>query len=453
MSLKIFTLAIVLALIVCFVPFISDDSDAVVASDDTFTYELDESSGQATVIDVVKSTVKDIPSTVSYDSETYKVVAIGDYAFQNDKLVGNMKTGGVQTIGVGAFKGASFTGNLDITSGISTIGNSAFENADITGNLNMAAGLTSIGDSAFRGSNITGNLNLPSTVKSIGNNAFQGSDFTGNLSLPSALTSIGDYAFAETDFTGNLTVGNHVTSIGNYAFAETDFTGNLDLGNSVKTIGEGAFKDCEFTGNINIPASVTSIGNQAFTYNSGISSITISSSNTVINSQTFAGFMFYESDSVTVITQVSSICGHTFVNVSGKMVMKDGGSVNPDPDPDPNPSSKYTITVSSDTPGWGSFSGTGTYTSGSTITISATPKEGYSFVGWNDGVTSAQRTITVSGDATYTAIFEPTDITEPAGHGVSYPYAAFGFIILIIGIVLVVVFGMKYIRYNKKERL
>ena len=430
MNLKIFTLAIVLALIVCFVPFISDDSDAVVASDDTFTYELDESSGQATVIDVVKSTVKDIPSTVSYDSETYKVVAIGDYAFQNDKLVGNMKTGGVQTIGVGAFKGASFTGNLDITSGISTIGNSAFENADITGNLNMAAGLTSIGDSAFRGSNITGNLNLPSTVKSIGNNAFQGSDFTGNLSLPSALTSIGDYAFAE-----------------------TDFTGNLNLGNSVKTIGEGAFKDCEFTGNINIPASVTSIGNQAFTYNSGISSITISSSNTVINSQTFAGFMFYESDSVTVITQVSSICGHTFVNVSGKMVMKDGGSVNPDPEPDPNPSSKYTITVSSDTPGWGSFSGTGTYTSGSTITISATPKEGYSFVGWNDGVTSAQRTITVSGDATYTAIFEPTDITEPAGHGVSYPYAAFGFIILIIGIVLVVVFGMKYIRYNKKERL
>ena len=425
MNLKIFTLAIVLALIVCFVPFISDDSDAVVASDDTFTYELDESSGQATVIDVVKSTVKDIPSTVSYDSETYKVVAIGDYAFQNDKLVGNMKTGGVQTIGVGAFKGASFTGNLDITSGISTIGNSAFENADITGNLNMAAGLTSIGDSAFRGSNITGNLNLPSTVQ-----------------------SIGDYAFAETDFTGNLRLPSSLTTIGNYAFYKSEFTGNLNLGDSVKTIGEGAFKNCDFTGNIDIPSSVTSIGSQAFTCSSSISSITISSSSTVIDSQTFSSFVFYASDGVTILSQTSSnLCGHTFVKVNGKMVMQDGGTV--DPTPDPDPSVKYTITIYSDTPGWGEIDGAGTYSSGSKVTISASPNDGYSFVGWSDRVTSSHRTITVSGDATFVAIFEPNNIVEPAGSGAEYPYTTIGMLMWMLGGLLLVVFVLLYIRHNR----
>lgn len=47
---------------------------------------------------------------------------------------------------------------------------------------------------------------------------------------------------------------------------------------------------------------------------------------------------------------------------------------------------------------------TGTY--GETITVTATPNEGYRFVKWDDGVTTASRTITVTGNATYTAYFE-----------------------------------------------
>jgi hypothetical protein len=54
----------------------------------------------------------------------------------------------------------------------------------------------------------------------------------------------------------------------------------------------------------------------------------------------------------------------------------------------------------------GTVSGGGTYAAGSNITISATANSGYHFTQWNDGNTNATRTITVTGNATYTAFFE-----------------------------------------------
>ena len=425
MNSKIIITTIILASAICFVPFVSDDSVAISVNDGTFIYELDEPSSQATVIGLMNSMVKNIPSTIRYESKTYNVVAIGDNAFQNEKLTGNMNTGSVRTIGAGAFQGADITGNFNISSAVTSIGDSAFEKADITGNFNISNGLKTIGNSAFRSSEITGNLDLPSTVQ-----------------------SIGDYAFAETDFTGNLRLPSSLTTIGNYAFYKSEFTGNLNLGDSVKTIGEGAFKNCDFTGNIDIPSSVTSIGSQAFTCSSSISSITISSSSTVIDSQTFSSFVFYASDGVTILIQTSSnLCGHTFVKVNGKMVMQDGGTV--DPTPDLDPSVKYTITIYSDTPGWGKIDGAGTYSSGSKVTISASPKDGYSFVGWSDGVTSSHRTITVSGDATFVAIFEPNNIVEPAGSGATYPYTTIGMLMWMLGGLLLIVFVLMYIRHNR----
>lgn len=68
----------------------------------------------------------------------------------------------------------------------------------------------------------------------------------------------------------------------------------------------------------------------------------------------------------------------------------------------------YTITVNSNDSNAGSVSGgaSGKY-KGDSLTISANPKPGYRFVQWSeDGNTEATRTVKVSGNATYTAIFE-----------------------------------------------
>ena len=61
--------------------------------------------------------------------------------------------------------------------------------------------------------------------------------------------------------------------------------------------------------------------------------------------------------------------------------------------------------------GRGTVTGEGWYNEGTEVTISATPNEGYYFDRWyEDGSTDATRTITVTKDATYTALFFPEEV-------------------------------------------
>ena len=69
----------------------------------------------------------------------------------------------------------------------------------------------------------------------------------------------------------------------------------------------------------------------------------------------------------------------------------------------------YTVTVKAGT--GGTVSDGGTFENGSTITITATPNKGYTFKQWNDGNTDASRSVTVSGNVTYTAEFTPKQYT------------------------------------------
>lgn len=67
----------------------------------------------------------------------------------------------------------------------------------------------------------------------------------------------------------------------------------------------------------------------------------------------------------------------------------------------------YTVTVSSNNPDWGTVSGGGEYLEGATVTITAEPNSGYRFVEWNDGVTEAERTFTITEDVSFIATFAP----------------------------------------------
>lgn len=74
----------------------------------------------------------------------------------------------------------------------------------------------------------------------------------------------------------------------------------------------------------------------------------------------------------------------------------------------------YTVTVESANSTMGGVTGSGTVREGRTTVISATPNTGYYFTQWNDGNTDNPRTITVTGNVTYTASFAPYSYTITA---------------------------------------
>ena len=75
---------------------------------------------------------------------------------------------------------------------------------------------------------------------------------------------------------------------------------------------------------------------------------------------------------------------------------------------------KYSITVNSSNVSQGTAAGGGTYDYGTNHQITATPNECYRFTQWSDGNMDNPRTITVTGDATYTAEFEQIQYTIEA---------------------------------------
>ena len=62
----------------------------------------------------------------------------------------------------------------------------------------------------------------------------------------------------------------------------------------------------------------------------------------------------------------------------------------------------FTITTAATN---GTVTGGGLYAEGSTATLNATPNTGYRFTQWSDGNTDNPRTVTVTGDQKYTAMF------------------------------------------------
>lgn len=89
---------------------------------------------------------------------------------------------------------------------------------------------------------------------------------------------------------------------------------------------------------------------------------------------------------------------------------------------------KYTITVNANDPTMGITMGSGEYAKGETVQIAAQANIGYYFIQWNDGNTQNPRTITVEGDAVYTANFSNTQPgggqgggDNPGGGGGEYP--------------------------------
>lgn len=94
----------------------------------------------------------------------------------------------------------------------------------------------------------------------------------------------------------------------------------------------------------------------------------------------------------------------------------------PDPEnpgtvpPDKPIETKYTVAVSASPTNGGTVAGGGQYTSGQQAMLSAVANSGYKFSRWNDGNTSATRSVTVVNNASFIATF--VEDTQSGGSGI-----------------------------------
>ncbi|MBO4752575.1 MAG: InlB B-repeat-containing protein [Bacteroidales bacterium] len=184
--------------------------------------------------------------------------------------------------------------------------------------------------------------------------------------------------------------------------------------------------------NTDNPRSVTVTGNATYTATFAINSytITVQPNNASFGSTTGSG-TYTHGQTVTATATANdgyvfngwsdgaTATPHTFTATQNITLIANFSEENHDP-------VYYTVTVVSDNNAMGTASGTGTYLENSAVTISATPTTGHHFTQWNDGNTDNPRTVTVTGNITYTAFFatESYSVTvapDDATHGSTTP--------------------------------
>ena len=202
-----------------------------------------------------------IPETVTYNSKTYTVVAIGKYAFTqsyNYRANSNYRDTVATSVKNTQLK------LINIPKTVKHINKSAFAYCTALTTINfLGDGLESIGDYAFTGCTALKSFYFPQTLKAIGSYAFSSSALAGDIIIPENVTSIGNNAFASTKMS-TLSIGNSVSTINNSVFKSCSGLTSVTLGNSVATIGTSAFESCTNLTSITLPKSVKTIQNYAF---------------------------------------------------------------------------------------------------------------------------------------------------------------------------------------------
>ena len=391
------------------------------------------------------------PLSVNIGNNVQRIPA---YLFDGcSSLTGNLTLpNSVTSIGECAFRGCSgLSGMLTIPNSVVSIGGHAFDGCSGLSSLTLSNSINSISDFSFKGCNgLTGMLEIPNSVVSIGGYAFEGCGGLSSLTLSNSINSISDFSFKGCNgLEGILNIPNSVTSIGNSAFYGCSSLSSLVLGNNVSTIGDNAFDGCSVLLDIHSKNPVPpTLGNNVFNSVAPAIPVYIPCGRMALYSYNwpyFSNFMESPASSVTAVS-ADDLMGTAIVTTAPTCTnpvavveaypnsgyqfdhWSDGATDNPysfNVSEDMNitayfssigsqPTTYYTITAVSSNPSMGSVTGGGTYAEGSTVTLTATPINGYSFLRWReDNNTDNPRTITVTGDRTYTAIFQYTGGSEP----------------------------------------
>ncbi|MDD5976655.1 MAG: leucine-rich repeat domain-containing protein [Candidatus Onthomorpha sp.] len=342
-----------------------------------------------------------IPSSVTNNGTTYSVTSIGDCAFVYcSSLTSVTIPNSVTSIGNEAFVYCSSLTSVTIPNSVTSISRGTFGYCSSLTSVTIPNSVTSIGEYAFSFCSSLTSVTIPNSVTSIGNSAFGYCSGLTSVTIPDSVTSIGANAFRSCSSLTSVTIGNSVTAIGNYAFADcsslTTLNFNAENCSDFTNNAYHPFYSCPIT-NINIGNSVQRIP-AYFAYNKN--SLTSIVSNAVIppaidNTETFP----YPNFCIVTIP-CGSLGAYTaptcYWNIFFPNRIIEGLS--------------FDLSVAANDDSFGSVS---VETQSCNVkTLTATPSICYRFASWNDGNTDNPRTVTLTSDTSFTAIFENVELSS-----------------------------------------
>ena len=374
---------------------------------------------------IYQLTEANIATNVTKDGKTYRVTSIGWKAFADC---------------------ATLT-KVSIPNSVTSIEESAFYNCISLASVAIPNSVDSIKASAFADCTALKAITLGNKVKYIGANAFEHCTSLASIAIPNSVDCSENYAFADCTNLTSITIGSGVKYIGGYAFNGTGLT-SITIPDNVDSIGSRAFADCKDLTTVTLTSTTPPVllggwYGYAFDGCDNLKAVYIPCGtkeayeaagwrNLPLTEPAPDGVVSVETDNAKGTAKIedqSSCRNNSTATISATAQYgyhftkwNDGNMDNPRTvrvTKDitytayfaPN---QYTISSEVNDAKRGSVSGGTTTDYLNDVTLMAVPNYGYHFARWTDWNADNPRTVQVTGDATYTAIFEKNTYTITA---------------------------------------
>ena len=226
-------------------------SDVFTGSDSVTVYYYSHNSGwSSTVAGRPAVGINLMTFTLNGDSTEYSVTGCDQNASGSLDIPSTYNGLPVTSIGNQAFYGCSSLTSITIPDGVTSIGipNSinvvdvgAFTNCSSLTSITIPDSVTYIGYNAFAGCSGLSSITIPDSVTSIGSSAFAGCSGLSSITIPNSVTYIGSYAFQSCSGLSSITIPNSVTYIVNYAFQSCSGLSSIIFEGDAPTFGTGVF--------------------------------------------------------------------------------------------------------------------------------------------------------------------------------------------------------------------